>query len=902
MGAYEALLGDASLVARWNGDANFDGTGDANDVRGVFNASWTGTAAYAAPLEGGRGKSFSLSGSNYLTAARSITTQAYTVACHFSTTNTNEQRIFGHRRALSGGTDFYAPCLLTVTSAGFLQCVGVSQSGTIVTLTGAASVRDGVRHHAAATYDGTTLRLYCDGALVASGALANIEVHVDQDTRWGYDRYASGTHFVGSLSECVIFSRAFTRAEVNTLSDVVVAEAVQAPIVGHARWMLDNDPNLVLHWRGGKVQPNNAGSLALDKGTYTLTGSAALTDAPAPNSGGRRAMTTGVGAAASTTAAIAEMPNARQLTYCAWVYWDSLFDTRVFFSMLNAGAGTAGFNVHTGSAGSLGGANTSLQFNNNSSTWSRATPAGVIAAGAWYHVAIVLDLDLAAADRCKIFVNGVRRDTLGSGTAATALTTTAVVLRIGANINDSNAVHIGKHDDVRLYTRALTAREIVILNGPANPKPTVRHINAATRILDQTEEVNLVIGGDSISSTGVSTWGVTQQALFTQPGWRMRGAMNLWDVTGGNSHPTMYQHSQSATGKSTVARQGGWPGGDGLVNEWFQQQDAWSYSSAQATAAEIARAFMIDGVKVCPYYLTDPDTYAAAIARVRTHANLAPGATWDYGVVVHATPGGLTTLRGAYGSVGGVINDANYRCCYAPTVSKYRRLEWPGNTGPSGGSTWYWGCGSEDEAGKEFLPVAYYYAEVGGPGGVMLGPTFATGGLEVAHFVQPTLSATYSAVTWTDDELHHAFRAMAATGYPIDMLMFALGTNGTTTDALYEAMLRRWLGIAQLYSDKLVQALCVSPLPYVDQFGVDQSPKTKSVANNIRAAVKAVGPERAVLVDAGYFFTALGYTPAADMNAYGSGYLHPQNTGAALTHYGNAITAGLNAAATGRRT
>lgn len=62
---YESLLTDPDLIARWNGDADDNGTGDADDLVGAADGTWTGTASYTDPPTGkGDGKAFVFDGSS----------------------------------------------------------------------------------------------------------------------------------------------------------------------------------------------------------------------------------------------------------------------------------------------------------------------------------------------------------------------------------------------------------------------------------------------------------------------------------------------------------------------------------------------------------------------------------------------------------------------------------------------------------------------------------------------------------------------------------------------------------------------------------------------------------------------------------------------------------------------
>lgn len=62
---WSLTTGAGAPIWRLNGDANNDGTGDANAIVGSANGTWTGTPAYVdAPTGKGRGKSFDFNGSS----------------------------------------------------------------------------------------------------------------------------------------------------------------------------------------------------------------------------------------------------------------------------------------------------------------------------------------------------------------------------------------------------------------------------------------------------------------------------------------------------------------------------------------------------------------------------------------------------------------------------------------------------------------------------------------------------------------------------------------------------------------------------------------------------------------------------------------------------------------------
>ncbi len=82
-----------------------------------------------------------------------------------------------------------------------------------------------------------------------------------------------------------------------------------------------------------------------------------------------------------------------------------------------------------------------------------------IAAGQWYHVAGVFN---AASQTLDIYLNGLINDGILSGTIPSSLYNSTGPLQVAQRIYDANYFQ-GSIDDVRLYSRALTAAEVLAL-------------------------------------------------------------------------------------------------------------------------------------------------------------------------------------------------------------------------------------------------------------------------------------------------------------------------------------------------------------------------------------------------------------------------------------------------------
>ena len=102
--------------------------------------------------------------------------------------------------------------------------LGVYSDGTLFsflggssTTSGAITVTQGIWHHAAVTYDGATLNLYLDGALVNSQA-KTLEAS-DGNLLIGVNKNLNGNFFSGRMDEVTIYNRALTSDEVAALAN-----------------------------------------------------------------------------------------------------------------------------------------------------------------------------------------------------------------------------------------------------------------------------------------------------------------------------------------------------------------------------------------------------------------------------------------------------------------------------------------------------------------------------------------------------------------------------------------------------------------------------------------------------------------------------------------------------------
>lgn len=163
------LTTDAATAGLWHFDEDsggtaYDSSGHGNNGNLTGLAGWvTGRIAYAVDFAGSQSVSVPYAGSLN-------TPSAMTIEAWINTTATNaaaDGQAVATRWNGSSGFEFMASRSGTGGTLAFYAGVGSSWLG------GSHNVADGNWHHVAATFDGTTARLYVDGALDAIGPLTN---------------------------------------------------------------------------------------------------------------------------------------------------------------------------------------------------------------------------------------------------------------------------------------------------------------------------------------------------------------------------------------------------------------------------------------------------------------------------------------------------------------------------------------------------------------------------------------------------------------------------------------------------------------------------------------------------------------------------------------------------------
>lgn len=455
----EDLNNDADLELHLTGDANEDGTGDANDASGnAYNFSWLGTPAYAAANVG---KAFEFDGTNFLTRANGgvglgipTTTGAFTKALKFTPDSvTGIQMLFKSGGAVNGQTIYLDGSDVVVVFNGDASI------HASLTAAGAASVGVPVIVCAVFDLDNDLLSLYINGALAASTAIAtNVRSNSGSDPAsiGATDesvRLADGTttnsggdyHFcTGTIEDIRLYLRSLTASEAAVLAGVLPPAIYHLPLTDNAA------TNVVTESAGSGetfVLKDNSGAVnTADRSQPASQNTVA----------DRHLVLTGDDRVSGplTTSALTAM------TIGEWVASDQIntLGAQLFILDTDPVSGNYAASISSDDGSLSGGGRLRVILKNSSGTSlvDVVTNDRIFIDAAMHFVAVTYD----QTNACRVFVDGSEQTLTGTNTVGTIRSITDGNLNLGSRENGTNPANTSKHYNFKFYDVVLTETQM----------------------------------------------------------------------------------------------------------------------------------------------------------------------------------------------------------------------------------------------------------------------------------------------------------------------------------------------------------------------------------------------------------------------------------------------------------
>ena len=212
-------------------------------------------------------------------------------------------------------------------------------------------------------------------------------------------------------------------------------------------------------------------------------------------------------------------------TIALWVKSDGVNTNRGFISSKKPNAKDDTFSLRYDAVGSKGGANIITAAIQTTSGIQTYESAGNVQNTEWQHIALTWQ----SGQKLKLYINGILDQPTSNSRATQGKLTGANRLVIGKGSNDNHNAWRGLLDDVRLYNKVLSAKEIadlphvtqigdlvhgVSIAGAANitdetiqPNADVEHILTVTNVGNTNDTIKLATSGNTdstLSQTSVS--------------------------------------------------------------------------------------------------------------------------------------------------------------------------------------------------------------------------------------------------------------------------------------------------------------------------------------------------------------------------------------------------------------
>ena len=295
----------------------------------------------------------------------------------------------------------------------------------------ATGLTDGNWHHAVATYDGSSAKVYLDGSLIGTGSAGAVSTNSNNVAIGGYSNGVDAL-FNGSIDQVRIFNTALSQAAVTALYNETTTTAQNAYITeevynGIAYYKMSDATDQLGNYNGTATNVNF-------------------------NTEGKFGFAGAFNGSSSYISASIPFLNARVTS--AVSLWIKYTDTGAYRSVFNDYSNNANFNhniiVNQPSTGNLRffsayGGNTGYKIIESSGL--------TLNDGNWHHIVSTVDL---STNTLTGYVDGV---SVGNVTVSTnAWTGTTQNLQIGRQ--EAGAYFNGSIDQIRIYNSALSAADV----------------------------------------------------------------------------------------------------------------------------------------------------------------------------------------------------------------------------------------------------------------------------------------------------------------------------------------------------------------------------------------------------------------------------------------------------------
>jgi len=297
--------------------------------------------------------------------------------------------------------------------------------------TGATSLN--TWHHVCGVWDGTTLSVYLDGVSKSNSVEAGWLYGAGSGLRMGR-RHDNQYPLNGRLDEVRVYTRALSAEEIAKLYKTTAPDNPDSGFEGY--WSFNG--------------PDVSGTTASDRSGQGNHGT--LTNSPTVTTGkiGQALNFDG----SNDCVTLGTLHDTGALTLSAWIYPNSVSGRQVIVGKLESGAS---FPYNYGYGMLLDGSTLIGMAATDSYDWYSNLNA-TVQSGVWQHVVFTIT-GSSGTQTGTLYVNGVLADS-HSGTASVYLYNPAIGCGLG---NGSGGTFNGKIDEVRSYSRALSATEVTNL-------------------------------------------------------------------------------------------------------------------------------------------------------------------------------------------------------------------------------------------------------------------------------------------------------------------------------------------------------------------------------------------------------------------------------------------------------